>query len=57
MKKGIFLENWELAAINDVFYTVVTEGYFELEKQEVEVCRKIVQHIEEVEKDWKQEQE
>jgi len=54
MKEGLFLKNWEIAAIHDVINYVETEGFFELEPQELEIFRKLTQHIEEVTKDYEQ---
>ena len=53
MKKGLFLQNWEIAAVYDVINFVRIEGIFELETQEIEVFEKLAQHIEEVAEEYK----
>ena len=53
MKKGLFLQNWEIAAIYDVINFIRIEGIFELETQEIEVFEKLAQHIEEVAEEYK----
>jgi hypothetical protein len=52
MKKGLFLQNWEIAAVYDVINFVRIEGHFELETQEIEVFEKLAQHIEEVAEEY-----
>jgi hypothetical protein len=54
MKEGLFLKNWEIAAIHDVINYVEIEGLFELEPQELEIFRKLTQHIEEVTKEYEE---
>jgi len=52
MKEGLFLKNWEIAAIHDVINYVEIEGLFELEPQELEIFRKLTQHIIEVTEEY-----
>ena len=54
MKEGLFLKNWEIAAVHDVINFVRIEGYFKLYSEELEVFEKLTQHIEEVTKEYKQ---
>ncbi len=52
MKEGLFLTNPEIAAVHDVINYVEIEGLFELEPQELEIFRKLTQHIEEVTEEY-----
>ena len=54
MKEGLFLKNWEIAAVHDVINYVKEAEFFELEPQELEILTKLTQHIKEVTKDYEQ---
>jgi hypothetical protein len=52
MKKGLFLKNWEVAAVFDIMNMVKEMELLEFFKEENEAFRKLETHIETVTEQW-----